>query len=384
MEWYKWSNLAIAQLKTTLWASWTSLIVETGQWELFPSTYPYFLKAEKLQADWSVLKREIVKVTNRTWDQFTIVRWAASCPSSDAATTQWVQQFQFDPADIISLVFVYEVVSDLQTEITSINTKISNYIASQTWILTTWVANAYVLTITTNDTNYVDGRTYYAKIHAANTSACTFNINWWGVKDLKKKNDQALVSGDLEASMIIAFGYNWTDWVLELLSTDAAPATVDINGQAEETTLWDNDEFIFYKSATWNKKIKKSNLAKEVFQKWKTLFFTKNLADATAATTVIAHWLWRVPFFAAIKGICNYTWAMYFSEGSYDGTNNRCQVIMYTTVWQSTAYAIKLDMATPNTNFQTWVITWDSTNITITWTKTWSPTGTVYGSIVVS
>lgn len=115
---------------------------------------------------------------------------------------------------------------------------------------------------------------------------------------------------------------------------------------------------------------------------------TKDMADASTTQT-IAHGLSGTPgkiritsAFADDTGDLNTQ-----SIGSYDGTHNSC-IYSY---WQgatgtgsngfgtSTTYAVGLQAATntdPATAGQTGVITVDATNITITWTKHGSPTGT--------
>ena len=115
---------------------------------------------------------------------------------------------------------------------------------------------------------------------------------------------------------------------------------------------------------------------------------TKNMADASTTQT-IAHGLSGAPgkvritsAYADDTGDLNTQ-----SVGSYDGTHNSC-IYSY---WQgatgtgsngfgtSTSYTVGLQAATntdPGTAGQTGVVTVDATNITITWTKHGSPTGT--------
>ena len=87
-----------------------------GEGWRFPSTYPYYLTLEKKVLG-VVTKREVVKVTNRSTDTFTIVRSAGYCPWSDAATTQTNTAYAFDASDTISLRIVAENIDDINVEL---------------------------------------------------------------------------------------------------------------------------------------------------------------------------------------------------------------------------------------------------------------------------
>ena len=62
-------------------------------------------------------KREVVKVTARSTDSFTIVRSAGYCPGSASATTQTNTAYAFDSDDIISLRIVAENIDDINAEL---------------------------------------------------------------------------------------------------------------------------------------------------------------------------------------------------------------------------------------------------------------------------
>jgi len=110
---------------------------------------------------------------------------------------------------------------------------------------------------------------------------------------------------------------------------------------------------------------------------------TKNLADATAATQTIAHGLGRTPTKVIFKGLqttSNVTQITHgtFSSGSYatiaSFMNEGGGSATTDTSFMSTTYAlILLDSATA---YQTATVAVDATNITLTWTKTASPTNT--------
>jgi hypothetical protein len=67
----------------------------------------------------TVLKREIVEVTARVGDTFSITRSAGTCPGSDTATTQGTTAYAFDADDYFFLNDTAEVIKDIQDELTA-------------------------------------------------------------------------------------------------------------------------------------------------------------------------------------------------------------------------------------------------------------------------
>ena len=128
---YKWANLAKWRLLAGISASATSIILQTGEGNLFPAVFPYLLKIEKYDAtsgleNKPVTKREIVKVMNKAGDTFTIVRGAWDCPVSDTATTQTNTALAFDSGDFAYLVFANEQIEDIQDEVERLETDKAN------------------------------------------------------------------------------------------------------------------------------------------------------------------------------------------------------------------------------------------------------------------
>lgn len=129
--------------------------------------------------------------------------------------------------------------------------------------------------------------------------------------------------------------------------------------------------------------IKPSKLDPSTFTK-KAGVTTRDLSTASG-TQVIAHGLGKVPSRVIIKGLFfyynNYNY-INISDGVYTPSGNSC---IYGAVKEqdsanvqgnSNTYAIVLMPSIQSTVKQEGVITVDATNITITWTKTGSPTGT--------
>lgn len=118
---YRTANNATA---TPIWAissSATTVILTTWQWERFPSVYPYLLTIEERQnvSPFAVTKREIVEVTNRVNDTFTITRSAWTCLPNDSSNTPGTTAFSFNnPAQtVVTLAVTAETTADMQAEI---------------------------------------------------------------------------------------------------------------------------------------------------------------------------------------------------------------------------------------------------------------------------
>lgn len=119
---YQTANLARGKLLNPINAAGVTLILQSWQGGLFPATYPYFLLIEQYDSTSSlenkpVLKREIVKVTNKSSDTFTIVRSSGLCPANDSAVTQTNTAFAFNAWDSVYLIDAAEMYKDMQDAI---------------------------------------------------------------------------------------------------------------------------------------------------------------------------------------------------------------------------------------------------------------------------
>ena len=87
----------------------------------------------------------------------------------------------------------------------------------------TGTANAYVIALSPAITAYAAGQAITFKAANASTTASTLNVNTLGTKALKKKNDQDIASGDIEASQIITAVYDGTSFqVTSQLGSEAS------------------------------------------------------------------------------------------------------------------------------------------------------------------
>lgn len=67
----------------------------------------------------SVLKREIRKVTGRVGDTFTATRSAGTCLPNDASNTPGTTAFAFSSGDTVTLTVTAETIKDIQDEVST-------------------------------------------------------------------------------------------------------------------------------------------------------------------------------------------------------------------------------------------------------------------------
>lgn len=89
-------------LYASIWELATTIQLQDWQWERRWTEFPMLATLESYDWDWKVVKREIVKITARNWDDLTVVRKFAPCLPSDDSNTQWAVSFSFSIWDRIS------------------------------------------------------------------------------------------------------------------------------------------------------------------------------------------------------------------------------------------------------------------------------------------
>ena len=73
-------------------------------------------------------------------------------------------------------------------------------------------ADAYAIALAPVVTAYAAGQEFTFKAGATSTGASTLNVNGVGVKNIKKKNDQNIAAGDIEANAIVKVVYDGTSF----------------------------------------------------------------------------------------------------------------------------------------------------------------------------
>lgn len=184
-------------------------------------------------------------------------------------------------------------------------------------------------------TAYVTGQKFHFKADVANTGAGTLNVNSLGAKALKKYTPAGKVdieTGDILINQFVSVEYDGTDMVV--FSRLASESGTYASG-----------------------------------------VFTKDIADASVAQT-IAHGLGRTPRFIRMTHLTATGTSGVTGAGAYNGTT------VSQVLWDHNG----ITKATDSTNIVSYltgaesqkaVPTFDATNITLTWTKVGSPTGSI-------
>lgn len=207
--------------------------------------------------------------------------------------------------------------------------------------------DTYVITLSPVPTSYTNGMIVYFKANTANTGAATINVNSLGAKTIVKYVSTTLADGDIAAGMFCTLIYDGTNFVLQ------------------------------------------NPIANIVATIYKTGNTTHDMTSTT--TTTIAHGLGVVPKITRIT--MNYAngnnvgQAAVRSFGTYDGTTQQCEYtgfdgngVNYDSGVDSGkmirfAY-IASGTGSPSSQMNEGTVSVDATNISITWSKTGSPTGT--------
>jgi hypothetical protein len=202
--------------------------------------------------------------------------------------------------------------------------------------------DTYVITLSPVPTALHNGMTIRFKPDTANTGAATLNVNSLGALSIVTGLSTALATGDILANQVCEVVYNSTGTVWQLVNPASAI------------------------------------LLPQVFASGTT---TKDVSEVSG-TQNIAHGLGKIPKMARIKNF-------YFTGGASSGDlNTYISDTFYNGTTQSSMSLVNSGGVIPGTIVTTFtlqtgsgakqdgVVTFDSTNIIITWTKTGSPTGT--------
>lgn len=223
-----------------------TLVLSTGQWNLFPSTFPFAAKVFQKDTNGNITKQEMIRVTGRAWDILTVVRWAEVIPPDYTSTTPWSTTFDFATIDgdiYVNQVYSKAVQDDMNAELVRLETDkldISDYIS---WAL------LFASSTTGNDTyqaTFADISSYpqinwqelRVQVDTTNTSVATFEVNGLWAKVIKKRGGDDLVNGDIKAGQIMVILWNDTQDYFELVES------IDQRSQAVAIGLVDVDTYI--------------------------------------------------------------------------------------------------------------------------------------------
>lgn len=176
-----------------------------------------------------MLKREIVKITNRVADTLTIVRSSGTCPPDYQTLTPGTTAFSFNSGDVVTHVLTAEQIKDIQdalataAQISQIQNQSAIYAAD------TGTTNAYAITLSPAPTAYQAGQCFAFRAASTNTASATINVNGLGAKTLYKLGGtQTLSAGDVVSGQIVNIEFDGTNF--QVTSPLGSVPSVDING----------------------------------------------------------------------------------------------------------------------------------------------------------
>lgn len=118
----KHSNNAKAILTNTTPYSTTAtqITLPSGKGALFGDSFPYTVTYEFSDPNGVVLEREVMNVTNRSWDTLTVQRAYEYCPKSDTSNTQVKQAVQLKKWGIIEMRITGGWMEEIESELNTI------------------------------------------------------------------------------------------------------------------------------------------------------------------------------------------------------------------------------------------------------------------------
>lgn len=235
----------------------TSLTLQTGEGAKFPSTFPFRLLIQKRNGSNVVTDQEIVTCTNRSGDNFTIVRAVEAIPNTESAVTPEQVARVFDPSSgtvVVTNVFTKGMADEILTNIPK-DLKEGIQKQSYTSATATGAVNAFLVALTPALTVYQDGMAFSFKANNTITGSATVNFGG-GVLTIRKLGGTSdLASGDIQNGQWV--GGIVRGSTFEMQTPVAIQQSVSITTQTEITVAEQNDELLVYSQAAGgNRKVK--------------------------------------------------------------------------------------------------------------------------------
>ena len=252
-------------------------------------------------------------------------------------------------------------------------------IQNATWVSATdaEASDAYAITVSPVPAAYALYQVFQFKANTANTGAASLNVNGLGAITIKKNRDQDLETGDIEANSIVVVVYDGTNFQMksQLALEPLTKILIDAKG---DMIIGTADNTVSRLAIGANNTIPVADSAEATGIKWEQKVISNaNVAsrDLTAASGVqtIAHGLGIAPKYVRFSG---------FEPGTHNdgtigwsnGSTNESISFLSGTVQDNAGAGCMVFQQSGAS--QTAVCTVDATNITLTWTKSGSPSGT--------
>lgn len=266
---------------TIVWnpgASDLSFVCKTGEGALFPSVFPYFWVLEHYSS-WVVTKREIVTVTWKTGDVFTITRASQECVQDESTIPKirTQQAYSFVDWDFFSQYFTEEDLNNLNIKIEweekenwNCNTITTWWRYWLTWTPTNWPKTwEFALEVYTYDTNrimqiatYLDSSIYtrYYNGSVWSTWVSSFWVLSSNIASATTTNLATATGNTIHITWTTTITWFWTvntwakftlifDWILTL--THNATSLILPTWANITTAVWDSLEIVSEWSWNW-------------------------------------------------------------------------------------------------------------------------------------
>lgn len=208
--------------------------------------------------------------------------------------------------------------------------------------------DAYAISLSIAPAAYVAGMVYRFKANTLNTGAATLNVNSLGAITIKKAFNADLATGDILAGQYVEVIYDGTNF--QILSPTSSTLTSVAGGITTHDLSTTTSNVIAHGLGISPKSIRMRGI------------YNSNTTQTTSITSCIAD----VIFVNGVQSGISYL----VSETDTGSTKNS-QISTGFTIW--TAY----NGGGGTDNHESGTITVDATNITIAWSKTGTPTGTL-------
>ena len=220
-------NNVFAEIYAPISSLATTIQVKSWQGARFGNSFPQLLTIENFDSNWSVAKREIVKLTGVSWDYLTVVRWFAPCPPNDSANGQSQSTFSFNADDKISMYIPKEIFDCIATSIIDLydnwNDRVFVY---PNWWLNIWIT-AWNIRVGNDEFEYPwwnatlnDNATNYVMIDWSGTISIDTT---WRNQQLAKLATITTASGEITSlkrwKMDIIWGVLWWWWGFKNISS---------------------------------------------------------------------------------------------------------------------------------------------------------------------
>ena len=259
--------------------SWTNLLNIKGWKEtLFPPA-PFVLNLVKFNSIGTVLLREIVNVTSKTWNIFTITRAYEPVPVNDSALTTSQIAYDFDEGDMIYMTFTAWMFENMDSSIswkldktwwimTGIlsESKSIDIASASTTNLSTATGNIVNITGTTTITSF-GTIPVWTRMILKFTSSLTITHN---ATSLILPTNTDIVTQTWDWMYIIWLWWSNIECIwYQRKNWQALISTADITWLLEVNSPWVSDYFLEYNASAWsNKKISFNNLKSSISKKW--------------------------------------------------------------------------------------------------------------------